>query len=98
MSKPKPPRVLDYDEEFGYVVAGTHDVDEARELLYEHLRTRQIDPWDERVAPEDYVRGCDVQTIWARCSQGYNDGQHPWMLQPTEPHARGAFRAVEWSR
>ena len=31
VSKPRPPRVLaDYNEEFGYIVLGTHDVEVAR--------------------------------------------------------------------
>src|SRR5664280_883436 len=38
VSKPRPPRVLaDYDEEFGYIVLGTHDVDLARTMLYAYL-------------------------------------------------------------
>lgn len=95
MTKPKPPRVLNYDPEFGHIVAGTHDVALAKSLLVEHVTGK---PW-LFCEPERYVdslRAPDL--VWGRCSQAHRDEQYRWMWQRTEPHARGAFPAVEWSR
>jgi hypothetical protein len=96
MTKPRPPRVLDYDPEFGYLVAGTHDVELAKDLLREYL---------DRPAWRDYYL-CDAteilaelplaQLTWIRQTFGYAD--YAWQVQNTQPHARGASPAVEWRR
>ena len=97
MSKPRPPRVLaDYDEEFGYIVLGTHDVDVARQMLYVHLdrpeRQRYLlSDW----TAEQVVNACGTPyLVWIRQTFGYEG--YRWQVQHTEPHARGASRAVEW--
>ena len=54
VSKPRPPRVLaDYDEEFGYIVLGTHDIEVARQVLFVHLDRpeRQRYLWSDRDPP-----------------------------------------------
>ena len=97
VSKPRPPRVLaDYDEEFGYIVLGTHDVDVARTMLYAHLDRpeRQRYLWSDWTA-EQVVNACGTPyLVWIRQTFGYEG--YRWQVQHTEPHARGASRAVEW--
>jgi hypothetical protein len=97
VSKPRPPRVLaDYDEEFGYIVLGTHDVDVAKQVLYAHLdrpeRQRYLlSDW----TAEQVVNACGTPyLVWIRQTFGYEG--YRWQVQHTEPHARGASRAVEW--
>ena len=93
MTKPKAPRVLDYDEEWGYVVAGTHNVGTATALLVDHLGD-QLGFTDGA----DYLAHMPAPLlIWARCGMD-SRLEHAWALQHTEPHARGAFPAVEWRR
>ena len=69
VSKPRPPRVLaDYDEEFGYIVLGTHDVEVARQMLYVHLDRpeRQRYLWSDWTA-EQVVNACGTPylSIWS---------------------------------
>lgn len=95
VTKAKPPRVLrDYDEEWGYIVLGTHDVDVAKALLIEFLDEPEQHRWSAWAA-KDIVMGCGPpESTWIRRTFGYE--QWAWQIQHTAPNAPGASKAVEW--
>src|SRR5664280_2850318 len=66
VSKPRPPRVLaDYDEEFGYIVLGTHDVDVARTMLYAHLDRPERQRYLGRTGLPSRSSTLAVRRIWS---------------------------------
>jgi hypothetical protein len=75
--------------EHGVIVHRTHDVDLARQLGLDFLRTN---PWAEGWCWElpDPVR------TWIRTMPHRPGGEHVYSYAPAEPGERGAFRAVEF--